>query len=198
MKLILMTQPNFFVEEDKILTTLFDEGLDNLHLNKPEASPVYSERLLSLLSDDVYSRITVHDHYYLKSEYKLAGIHIDDEDSTVPAGYKGNFSRSCYHIDRLKELKKKAEYVFLANTFNDGTNVPYSMEELRNAADNGIIDRHVYACGGVNLDNIRTAKELGFGGVVICEDLWNKFNIQHEQNYKELINHFEKLKKIIS
>ena len=81
MKLILMTQPNFFVEEDKILTTLFEEGLDRLHLNKSEASPVYSERLLSLLSDDVYTKIMVHNHYYLKSEYKLGGIHIDDEDA---------------------------------------------------------------------------------------------------------------------
>ena len=36
MKLIIMTKPTFFVEEDKILTALFDEGLDNLHLYKPE------------------------------------------------------------------------------------------------------------------------------------------------------------------
>ncbi len=198
MKLILMTQPNFFVEEDKILTTLFEEGLDRLHLNKPEASPVYSERLLSLLPDDVYTKIMVHNHYYLKSEYKLGGIHIDDEDAQIPNGYKGDFSRTCYHIDRLKELKKKAEYVFLSNTFNDGKHFSYSMEDLRRASDNGLIDKHVYAFGGVNLDNVRMAKDLGFGGVVICEDLWNKFNIQHEQNYKELINHFEKLKKIIS
>ena len=85
-----------------------------------------------------------------------------------------------------------------ANTFNDGKHFSYSMEDLRRASDNGLIDKHVYAFGGVNLDNVRMAKDLGFGGVVICEDLWNKFNIQHEQNYKELINHFEKLKKIIS
>lgn len=30
MKLVIMTQPTFFVEEDKILTTLFDEGMDKL------------------------------------------------------------------------------------------------------------------------------------------------------------------------
>ena len=32
MKLVLMTKPSFFVEEDKIIATLFNEGLDNLHL----------------------------------------------------------------------------------------------------------------------------------------------------------------------
>ena len=53
MKLILMTQPTFFVEEDKILTSLFDEGLDNLHLYKPASEPIYSERLLTLLSTTI-------------------------------------------------------------------------------------------------------------------------------------------------
>ena len=48
MKLILITTPTYFVEEDKILTTLFDEGLDILHLRKPDTAPVYAERLLTL------------------------------------------------------------------------------------------------------------------------------------------------------
>ena len=44
MKLAIMTKSTFFVEEDKILTSLFDEGMDNLHLFKPGSSPIYSER----------------------------------------------------------------------------------------------------------------------------------------------------------
>ena len=58
MKLIVMTKPTFFVEEDKILANLFEEGLENLHLYKPGASPMYSERLLTLLGDDYRNRIT--------------------------------------------------------------------------------------------------------------------------------------------
>lgn len=38
-----MTQPTFFVEEDKILSSLFEEGLDILHLHKPDSSPMYAE-----------------------------------------------------------------------------------------------------------------------------------------------------------
>ena len=59
-----MTKPTFFVEEDKILANLFEEGLENLHLYKPGASPMYSERLLTLLGDDYRNRITVHGHFY--------------------------------------------------------------------------------------------------------------------------------------
>ena len=46
--------------------------------------------------------------------------------------------------------------------------------------------------------NIKEARELGFGGVVICGDLWDKFDIYNELDYKELINHFEKLRKAAS
>ena len=44
MKLILITPPTYFVEENKIITDLFDEGLDILHLRKPATIPMYAER----------------------------------------------------------------------------------------------------------------------------------------------------------
>lgn len=49
----------------------------------------------------------------------------------------------------------------------------------------------------MNLDNVRMAKDLGFGGIVICGDLWNRFNIHQELDYQELIDHFTKLRKAI-
>ncbi|KAA6312094.1 Thiamine-phosphate synthase, partial [termite gut metagenome] len=57
MKLILETLPTFFVEEDKILTILFEEGLDVLHLRKPDAPCIYSERLLTLIPDKYHKYI---------------------------------------------------------------------------------------------------------------------------------------------
>ena len=84
-----MTKSTFFVEEDKILTTLFDEGMDNLHLFKPGSTPLYAERLLSLIPEDYYRKITVHDHFYLKNEYDLAGIHLDSAETEIPNNYKG-------------------------------------------------------------------------------------------------------------
>ena len=186
MKLIIMTQPTFFVEEDKILTSLFDEGLDNLHLYKPNSTPIYSERLLTLL----------------KEEYRLRGIHIDDAIKPVPQGYKGRVCRTCHSIEELKDAKKKSDYVFLNNVFDcrNGESIKgaFSAEELKEASRKGLIDKKVYALGGINPENSYMAKDLGFGGVVICEDLWNKFNIHHELDYKELINHFERLRKIIN
>ena len=199
MKLIILTKATFFVEEDKILTTLFEEGMDNLHLYKPGAEPVYSERLLTLLSEDYYRKITVHDHFYLREEFGLRGIHLNTADAELPYGYRGHFSRTCHSIEELHDAKKKADYVFLKTIFDSQSNPndkqTLSEDVLRDASRRGLIDKHVYAMGGINLDNIRQIRDLGFGGVVICGDLWNRFNIHQEQDYKELIMHFQKLQK---
>lgn len=202
MKLIILTKATFFVEEDKILTTLFEEGMDNLHLYKPDSEPVYSERLLTLLSEDYYRKITVHDHFYLREEFGLKGIHLNTADAELPYGYKGHFSCTCHSIAELHDAKKKADYVFL-KTISDSQSNPQdkqtiSEEELREASRKGLIDKHVYAMGGINLDNIRQMRDLGFGGVVICGDLWNRFNIHQEQDYKDLISHFQKLQKAVN
>ena len=187
MKLIIMTKSTFFVEEDKILTTLFEAGLDNLHLNKPDSEPIYSERLLTLLSEDYYSKITVHDHFYLKEEFKLRGIHLNDCQTEPPAGYRGNVSRTCHSASELKAAKKQSSYVFLQAP----------IEEVKEASRLGLIDKKVYAIGDINLDNINIAKDLGFGGVVISGDLWNRFDITGGLDYKELISHFERLRKAV-
>ena len=201
MKLVLMTQPTFFVEEDKILTSLFDEGLDNLHLYKPGASPMYSERLLTLLSDSFYPKISVHNNFYLKEEYHLYGIHISDPVTPAPNGYRGHISRTCTDLSQLKTAKHNADYVFLKYIFDSQTEPDqkstFTMDELKEASRRGLIDRHVYALGGMNMDTIRQVRDLGFGGIVISGDLWNRFNIHSELDYRALIEHFAKLRKAV-
>ena len=201
MKLVIFTKATFFVEEDKILTTLFEEGMENLHLYKPDSEPVYSERLLTLLPEDYYRKITVHDHFYLREEFGLRSIHLNTPDMQLPYGYKGSFSCTCHAIDELREAKRRCSYVFLKTIFDSKSNPQdkqtHTLEELKEASRRGLIDRHVYAMGGITLDNIRQMRDLGFGGVVVCGDLWNRFNIHHGQDYKDLIAHFQKLQKAV-
>ena len=46
----------------------------------------------------------------------------------------------------------------------------------------------------MDLENIKLAKQLGFGGVVVCGDLWSRFDIHNQSDFKDLIAHFEKLR----
>ena len=201
MKLIILTKATFFVEEDKILTTLFEEGMDNLHLYKPDSEPVYSERLLTLLSEDYYRKITVHDHFYLRDEFGLMGIHLSKRHPQAPASYNGPVTRTCYDLQSVVEQKPTCEYVLLRNIFDsiseNENKASFTPDELRSAARQGIIDQRVIAEGGVCLDNIEQVREWGFGGVAIRGDLWNHFDVHSQQDYKELIAHFRKLRKAV-
>lgn len=199
MKLILMTTPYFFVEEHQIINALFDEGLEILHLRKPETEPVYSERLLTLINESYRKRIVVHDHFYLKNEYNLKGIHLNYRNPELPLKYKGHISCTCHTEQEIMAHKKTCDYVFLSPIFNVQGNGAYSAEfqpsVLRSMASRKIIDRKVMAFGGVNLDNIAQVKSLGFGGAVILGDIWNRFSIHSTQDFKGVIQHFRKLRK---
>ena len=201
MKLVIVSCPQFFVEEDKIITTLFDEGLDMLHIYKPGSEPLYFERLLTLIPEEYHRNIVIHENYYMKQEFELGGIHLDNPNVDIPNGYKGEVSRSCTDLHMLKDVKRKSEYVFLHDIFDSlhekDVKSKFTAVEIHEASRRGLIDKHVYALGGMCLDNIRWAQDEGFGGVVICGDLWNRFNIHQQTDYKELITHFQRLRKVV-
>ena len=199
MKLILLSTSDFFVEEDTIINALFEEGLDLLHLRKPGSEPVYSERLLTLLPEQWHNQIVVHEHFYLKEEFGLRGIHLSERHPEAPAGYKGQLSRSCHALSELSATKAGMDYVFLSPVFDSITypdrHAAYGDQELHDAARAGLIDRKVMAAGGINSDTLPLLSDYGFGGAVILGDLWTRFNIHSGLDYKEVIAHFRKLRK---
>lgn len=199
MKLILMTTPNFFVEEHQILTALFDEGLDILHLRKPGSEPIFSERLLQLLPDTYRKNIVTHDHFYLKSEYGLKGIHLSKRNPDLPKNYKGHLSISCHSAEEIMQHKKGNDYVLFSPIFDSiskqGYTAKFTVKELTEMGKQKIIDKKVMALGGMGLETIEQVKDMNFGGVVIMGDIWTRFNVFQTQDFKELIAHFRKLKK---
>lgn len=200
MKLIVVTAPTFFVEEDKIITALFEEGLDILHLRKPETPAMYSERLLTLIPEKYHKRIITHEHFYLQEEFSLMGIHLNTRNSKEPHDYSGHISCTCHLLDEVQNKKHFYDYLFLSPIYNcitkSGVTSGFTAEELRQAGKSKVIDSRVMALGGITPDNILEIKDYGFGGAVVMGDLWNKFNACTDRDYLEVIRHFKKLKKM--
>lgn len=200
MKLIVVTAPTFFVEEDKIITALFEEGLDILHLRKPETPAMYAERLLTLIPEKYHRRIVTHEHFYLKEEFDLMGIHLNSRNPKEPHDYSGHVSCTCHSIEELNNKKHFYDYLFMSPIYDcitkEGILSGYTAEELRQAGKDKIIDSKVMALGGITPENILEVKDFGFGGAVILGNLWNKFNACTDRDYLEVIRHFKKLKKM--
>ena len=194
MKILLMTTPNFFIEEHQIVTALFDEGLESLHLRKPGSQPVFSERLLSIIPETYRRRIVVHDHFYLKDEFNLKGIHLSPRNPQPPDGYKGHVSCSCYRPEDIRGLKRNMDYVLFSIRQTPEDSLPIGM--IRELVDEGTIDKKVYLQGFVSDEDIPVLRHAGVEGVVVQNAIWNDFSIYSTQDFKDIIKHLRRLRKL--
>lgn len=168
---IAITRPDAICGETAIIRRLLANGFDIVHLRKPDADIDYCRRLLAELTPCERARIVVHDYYTLYEEFTLRGIHLNRCVSHYPNGYRGTRTRSCHSFEEVVRFKHECDYLFLSPIFDSiskaGYHSAFSFEQLRKAADEGIIDSKVIALGGVTLDKIPLLESLGFGGVAM-------------------------------
>lgn len=178
MEWIVITSPGFLQGEADFIDRLFDHGLDRLHLRKPGADIGECRRLLDGISREWLPRIVVHDNFGLCREYGLGGVHLNGRNPMAPPNHEGSVSRSCHSLEEISRYKGECDYLTLSPIFNSiskqGYMAAFGPGQLAAARDSGLIDRRVIALGGVTLENIPRVKELGFGGVAILGDVWQR------------------------
>lgn len=187
MKWIIITSPEFLSGEATFISKLFSQGLDLLHLRKPEASLEAYKQLLLQIPEQWHSRIVLHDHFELAEEYKLHGIHLNRRCSVVPNAYHGSISCSCHTIEEVITQKDSKDYVFLSPIFDSiskvGYHAAFSQTLLKQAAVENVIDEKVIALGGITANNILLVKEWHFGGVALLGDIWKRMSDPQVDEY---------------
>ena len=178
MEWIVITSPGFLQGEADFIDRLFGHGLDRLHLRKPGADIGECRRLLDGISREWLPQIVVHDNFGLCREYGLGGVHLNGRNPMAPPNHEGSVSRSCHSLEEISRYKGECDYLTLSPIFNSiskqGYMAAFGPGQLATARDSGLIDRRVIALGGVTLENIPRVKELGFGGVAILGDVWQR------------------------
>ncbi len=178
MEWIVITSPGFLQGEADFIDRLFGHGLDRLHLRKPGADIGECRRLLDGISREWLPRIVVHDNFGLCREYGLGGVHLNGRNPMAPPNHEGSVSRSCHSLEEISRYKEECDYLTLSPIFNSiskqGYMAAFGPGQLAAARDSGLIDSRVIALGGVTLENIPRVKELGFGGVAILGDVWQR------------------------
>ena len=194
MKWITITSPEFLSGEATFIGKLFSQGLDLLHLRKPEASLEAYKQLLLQIPEQWHSRIILHEHFELAEEYKLHGIHLNRRCSVVPNAYHGSISCSCHTIEEVITQKDSKDYVFLSPIFDSiskvGYHAAFSPTSLKQAAVENVIDEKVIALGGITANNIPLVKEWHFGGVALLGDIWKRMS---DPQVDEYLNHIRTL-----
>lgn len=191
MKLAIATKPAFFVEEDKIITRLFDEGLDYLFLHKEYPHPQFIERLLSLIPKKYHKRIFSCSGK-LMQEYKLAGTLFTLGSNPPMGNEKGKTVGYANNLQNLKELRKTYDIVCfgpLGRTF-------YQSAEL-NEIGKKVINRNTWAFGNIDEANLKRLTNYGFGGVILEELIWENFDSCRSTDYTELVARFKRIKRAV-
>lgn len=193
--LVVITLEKFFKDEHLWINSLFEAGLQYLHLRKLGAKRIETEDLIRGINAQYYNRIVLHDNFEIAVEYNLGGVHLNKRNPFAPTNFTGRISRSCHSIEEVARYKYECFYVTLSPVFNSiskvGYNSAFSPEQLAVAAFQGIIDNRVVALGGITVENIRTLKKSGFGGAAVLGTIWNaKDCIEAVDVFKALTNKF--------
>ena len=194
MKWIIITSPEFLSGEAIFIDKLFLQGLDLLHVRKPDASLEAYKRLLLQIPKHWYSRIVLHEHFALAEKFGLHGIHLNRRCSQVPDSFRGSISCSCHTLEEVKKQKASKDYVFLSPIFDSiskvGYHAAFSPTLLKQAAIENVIDEKVIALGGITAKNIPLVKEWHFGGVALLGDIWKRMS---DPQVDEYLNHIRTL-----
>lgn len=193
-QLILITVPYLFHGEREIITRLFEEGLQRLHLRKPDCEEADLCRLLEEIPTSYHPQIVLHDHLPLAVRYGLGGVHLNRRNPHPPKGFSGTISRSCHTIEEL-ECYKQLDYLFLSPIFasisKEGYGSGFPMEQLQEASEQGIIHEKIIALGGIDCSTLPQLRNLSFGGVAVLGAVWGQQPSIHSQdsiitNYKNI------------
>lgn len=179
MRIIVITHPDFLPNEHDALKLLFESGLELLHVRKPNSTVRELSKYLERIPSEYINRIVLHDHFELSEKFLVKGLHLNRRNNTVPKNFSGQLSCSCHSLKEVVENKNKYRYIFLSPIFNSiskqAHNAAFSIEQLKEAASNKIIDNEVIALGGIKPKVMPQLFEYGFGGCALLGYIWNDF-----------------------
>lgn len=178
--IIVLTSEKPVSNEADQINQLFKAGLRILHLRKPTFTIDGYRSLLDQIDTKYQNRIMTHKFPELTQEYKLRGIHlqeqarIDLEDAlevTVLVYKNKGFSvTSSFHSkEDIVACKADFEYVLLSPVFGSISKAGYKGKGF----DVNDLDHTVIGMGGINETTLQKTYDLGFKGVGILGGVWN-------------------------
>lgn len=188
MQIVVITPEKDLPFELELVNSLFEMGLEVLHLRKPGYNEVYYERYITGIRPEYHSRVVIHGAYGLFRTLDLRGVHLRsairhdegtlDQLRNVPCPA---ISTSFHSWAEIAQNETPYGSVFISPLYNSISKPGYGAA----VAPEGITDtlqqlnspgKHcprIIGLGGVNKANISTLKKLGYDGAALLGAIWN-------------------------
>jgi thiamine-phosphate pyrophosphorylase len=201
MKLIVITPSRKHEHEITAIVSMFNAGLQTLHVRKNKLSTYELEEYLKEIPEKFHNRIVIHSHHKLALKYNLKGFHFTSTHlkkrlklwwNTKMIYLRKPYLTKSISYKRMHEIqfeeKVKTDYCFLGTMFNNISGELYSgfyKETILNATQKQ--NKKIIARGGINTKSIELAHQLGFYGVSLYGNLWK--STHPFDKYMEFINY---------
>lgn len=195
--MVILIAPEHDVENEiKTLHQLFDEGLHYYHMRKPHKSLQEHRDYLNQIDTKYHNRVVVHLFHELVNEFKLKGIHFQEQSRLDhidnPGRYFKNLemygktiSSSFHEPEVLDNCYFEFDYHLLSPVFSSISKPGYQGRGF----NVNHIDKTVVGMGGVTTENIEEFKTLGFKGVGVLGGIWNSG--KPVESFKKMKQYFE-------
>ena len=176
--MIVISNPQFISNEIAIINSLFNDGLEVLHLRKPEADVLEMSKFISQIDNRFHSQIMIHSHYELLNSFNLRGIHFTEKTKCRQdefANVTCKKSRTVHELADLNLVKSFIDYVFLSPLFPSVSKVGYSKQWNFEEMKRDLYRKRnfeIVALGGITLDNMKQIRELGFNDFALLGSIW--------------------------
>jgi thiamine-phosphate pyrophosphorylase len=192
---IVYTTPDILQKETTLINRFFEEGLEILHLRKPDASETEIRKVIECIKSKYHSKIMIHNHYALADEYGLRGIHFTEKTKPIIHEYREKPFHKSMAVHVLQELNKVPsgiEYVTLSPIFPSISKEEYHKSwnyvEMLNVLKLKR-DYKIVALGGVTLKNLVIVRELGFANYAVLGSIWEQFGA--DSDVKKVVEIFK-------
>lgn len=180
---IVITSPDPVENEAERICKLLKNGIDYVHIRKPEATRNEIRDLIESIPYKFRRQLRLHGHFDLVNDYNLAGVHLNSRCPQAPQNAL-SVSKSCHSIE---EANDAADYVYvtLSPVFDSISKKGYESRFDLEAIKGNLCSKNVIALGGVTPDCFRILRECGFGGAAMLGCVWNDFD-----SFMQKLNHY--------
>ena len=184
--MIVISNPTAVVNEIKTIHTLFENGLELLHIRKPEFSEEEMKAFVAAIGLEFRNRLVLHSYHHLAKEFGINRIHFSSTNRPDNFQKAEGFtvSTSTHSIEEFNALSEDFEYAFLSPVFKSISKENYEPKtnwatEIKKRTN---FQTKLIGLGGIQDTNIHQALQLGFDEVALLGSIWNSEN--PIQNFK--------------
>ena len=172
-------------ENVQTIQSLFEEGLEVLHLRKKKWPVETYRQFLASIPDHLHSRIIVHDHPELLDEFRVGGIHLseytfnqlsqEERSMLKNRSLAWGVSTSAHHYDEINPLLDQVDHVVVGPLFTSISKPNYGPTHDWDVNDHAKREQLI-AIGGIRDNHVSKVSKAGFSQMGILGYIWTGDN----------------------